>query len=509
MTVKSYIRSAISTTLFVVVFFALTITSSEAYSTSNLINICGDSSASNNSIDWTERSRAVTDGVCSGRCTSSSCTGSLRVYSCTKGQETYQNGAITCTNFEKSHTGTISYSSEFSDPCKLKRIEVSNGSGYSDFVIYKGSNFDSASCSPTTPVSSSPMYSQSNRYSSGNYVNVCGYSPSSDPSIMWSQHNANSLCQGCSKDNSCAGSNVQVYKCYYEHQVGSENGGLKCEYDRVNGYSGYESFSTWFTNSYEFVQIDVFDGNGNLKDFVVWRGDNFGKTVPTPVPTPYITPNPTPNPTPLPTPPPPVNPECRRAGVYQTFPDVPASNPYFTNIQNLECENVVHGYTDGTFKPTRPITRGEMAKIIENGYRFPENTRCLGFNDVPRTNKFYVYIMTLKCTGVIGGYSDGTFRPDALVTREEAMKFIVNGSRKVQNDSSFLVNSRYDQVFNDVPSSNKFFDFINATYSNAIIDPNYPYGEFRPSHYMNRQEMSFYVDNVRLKMEERGWGRYN
>ena len=128
---------------------------------------------------------------------------------------------------------------------------------------------------------------------------------------------------------------------------------------------------------------------------------------------------------------------------------------------------------------------------------------------MPETNKVCGQKMTLKCRGVIRGYSDGTFRADALVTREEDMKFIVNGSRKVQNDSSFLVNSRYDQVFNDVPSTNKFFDYINATYSNGIIDPNYPYGQFRPSHYMNRQEMSFYVDNVRMKMEERGWGRYN
>ncbi|MBD3362203.1 hypothetical protein GF362_00610 [Candidatus Dojkabacteria bacterium] len=183
----------------------------------------------------------------------------------------------------------------------------------------------------------------------------------------------------------------------------------------------------------------------------------------------------------------------------QTFPDVPISHQYFEYIQCLECDNVVHGYSNWTFKPEQPITRAEMAKIIENGFRIPENLGCTPFRDVHYGTVFYHYITTLKCWGISNGYSDGTYRPQYYITRAEAVKLIVLAARRAKADPNFLANRANHQVFYDVPTNHVHFQYINALYSNNVRDPNYSQ-YFRPENYITRAEMSLYVDIARRYM---------
>jgi hypothetical protein len=48
------------------------------------------------------------------------------------------------------------------------------------------------------------------------------------------------------------------------------------------------------------------------------------------------------------------------------------------------------------------------------------------FVDVPPTHPFWVYIERLAGRGIIGGYSDGTFRPDNQATRGQVSKIVAN-----------------------------------------------------------------------------------
>ena len=107
--------------------------------------------------------------------------------------------------------------------------------------------------------------------------------------------------------------------------------------------------------------------------------------------------------------------------------------------------------------------------------------------------------MTLKCNDVISGYSDGTFRPGINVTRGQAMKFVINGAREKQNDPTFLPINDPPPTFPDVPVGHTFYDHIMAAYSNDIVS-GYGDGYFKPSNTTTRGQMSKMVDNTRDKI---------
>ena len=81
------------------------------------------------------------------------------------------------------------------------------------------------------------------------------------------------------------------------------------------------------------------------------------------------------------------------------------------------------GYPNGTFKPDGNITRAEVATIIyrlmttETRAKFHSTTST--FSDVKSNDWFNEAICTLVKAGIVTGYTDGTFKPNANVTRAE------------------------------------------------------------------------------------------
>jgi hypothetical protein len=86
------------------------------------------------------------------------------------------------------------------------------------------------------------------------------------------------------------------------------------------------------------------------------------------------------------------------------------------------------GYSDGTFRPDSNATRGQIAKIVANaaGIQDPIPPNRQTYTDVPPSHPFWVYIERLSGRGIIGGYSDGTFRPNNNATRAQTAKIAAN-----------------------------------------------------------------------------------
>jgi hypothetical protein len=110
------------------------------------------------------------------------------------------------------------------------------------------------------------------------------------------------------------------------------------------------------------------------------------------------------------------------------FTDVPAADPFYTFIRCLACQGVVGGYSDGTFRPGNNVTRGQVSKFVSNaaGYQDAIPATQQTFTDVPPTDPFWLFIERVYAHGVISGYSDNTFHPVANVTRGQTSKFISN-----------------------------------------------------------------------------------
>jgi hypothetical protein len=106
-----------------------------------------------------------------------------------------------------------------------------------------------------------------------------------------------------------------------------------------------------------------------------------------------------------------------------TFADVPITDPFYQYIETAAFNQLVSGYSDGTFRPYNNVTRGQLCKIvvIAAGWSLV-NPPIPTFLDVPPQDPFYTYIETAFEHGIISGYSDGTFRPGNNATRGQISK---------------------------------------------------------------------------------------
>ena len=113
--------------------------------------------------------------------------------------------------------------------------------------------------------------------------------------------------------------------------------------------------------------------------------------------------------------------------------DLPAaSRDYFTDDSNSIFENDINaiaeagittGYADGTFGPNDPVSRGQMATFLTRALHLPPGPEP-AFADVARSAHADA-IAAVAAAGIASGYTDGTFRPRAPVTRAQMATFFV------------------------------------------------------------------------------------
>jgi hypothetical protein len=100
---------------------------------------------------------------------------------------------------------------------------------------------------------------------------------------------------------------------------------------------------------------------------------------------------------------------------------------YQEAVETLMALGVVNGYTDGTYKPTKVVTRAELAKllIVELGYE----ELAAGTANFSDTAGHWAegYIGLAAGLGLVNGYPDGTFKPDNTVSFDEAITMVVRG----------------------------------------------------------------------------------
>lgn len=109
----------------------------------------------------------------------------------------------------------------------------------------------------------------------------------------------------------------------------------------------------------------------------------------------------------------------------KTFSDI-ANHWAKLFIESMAAKNVVGGYSDGTFRPNNNVTRAEFSKMILQGLEV-ELVKYNGeFKDVKDGDWYADYLATMKKLGLAEGYEDGTYRPDQYITRAEIAVILSN-----------------------------------------------------------------------------------
>lgn len=103
----------------------------------------------------------------------------------------------------------------------------------------------------------------------------------------------------------------------------------------------------------------------------------------------------------------------------------------------------VNGYADGTVRPNANITRAEAATVFYRLLTDSSRKACFkqtnNFSDVDPDAWYNNAVSTLTNAGILGGYADGTFRPDGEITRAEltamVMRFYDSGADAAATDA--------------------------------------------------------------------------
>ena len=108
------------------------------------------------------------------------------------------------------------------------------------------------------------------------------------------------------------------------------------------------------------------------------------------------------------------------------FPDVDPDAKYHDAVAVLSDLEVVSGYTDGKYKPDNVVTRAEMASLIIKALGIaPAASATTKFPDVPSTHWASGYIAYANSLGVLKGYTDGNFKPEKIVSYDEAITMLI------------------------------------------------------------------------------------
>ena len=153
------------------------------------------------------------------------------------------------------------------------------------------------------------------------------------------------------------------------------------------------------------------------------------------------------------------------------------------------------GYGNGEVRPQNNITRAEVAtiffRLLTDDVRDENLTKTNRYSDVAATSWYNTAVSTLSSMGIITGYPDGTFRPNAAITRAEFAAI----AARFDNDGD-----KTAAKFSDI-ASHWAKDEISIAYNNGWIT-GYPDGTFGPQRDITRAETMTLVNRVLNRQPE-------
>ena len=146
------------------------------------------------------------------------------------------------------------------------------------------------------------------------------------------------------------------------------------------------------------------------------------------------------------------------------------------------------GYPDGTFRPNNPITRAEFMTLTNKAFDFTAE-EAIEYNDVSKDNWFAGAVKKAQAAGYIGGYPDGSMKPNNPISRQEAANIIFKLT-DLQN------NPDYTNTFNDAVNIPDWSKGQIGAVAAAGYMGGYPDGNFKPLESITRAEALVALNRV-------------
>lgn len=167
------------------------------------------------------------------------------------------------------------------------------------------------------------------------------------------------------------------------------------------------------------------------------------------------------------------------------FSDVGEAHVNRVAIEHLAEVGVLNGYEDGTFQPNKVVNRAEALKVIlsSSGINPPSELEETPFSDVSPDQWFAPFIVQAKNLGIVNGNPNGSFNPAASVQRVAFIKMLLETNR--------FKKEKWEgqKLFNDVPIDAWYTGYMNYAGKAGLLTPSAE-GNLYPDKELTRGEVA-------------------
>ncbi|NJL63475.1 MAG: DUF1565 domain-containing protein [Methylacidiphilales bacterium] len=171
-----------------------------------------------------------------------------------------------------------------------------------------------------------------------------------------------------------------------------------------------------------------------------------------------------------------------------TFNDVSPNYWAKAYIEALASRNIIAGFPDGSFKPDAPVTRDQFAAIIAKAFNPTPKKDAIAFTDVKSDYWAFQVIQVAARGGFISGYPDKTFKPKQEIPRVQVLVALANGLGLTAPNSTVL------SFYSDVASIPQYATpaVAGATAKGLVV--NYPnVKQLNPNRQATRAEVAAFI----------------
>ena len=169
-----------------------------------------------------------------------------------------------------------------------------------------------------------------------------------------------------------------------------------------------------------------------------------------------------------------------------SFKDVKSTSWYYSYVTKLVDLKIAGGYSDGTYKPNKSVTRAEFVTFLCNvkGYKQMQGNPFIDFQKSWATG----YITAALANGMIDLPENKKFRPNDAITRQEVVEMMC---RTLNINPDYTTKTPYSDVINNS-------GYSTAAYSNYLMQGSFENNKlyFRPDSKITRGEVSAVIINT-------------
>lgn len=165
-----------------------------------------------------------------------------------------------------------------------------------------------------------------------------------------------------------------------------------------------------------------------------------------------------------------------------------------TSIYNMASKGIIKGYEDGTFKPNASITRGEFATLLARAFEIKGEMKHNPFNDVQAGKWYTEGIIALYEAGITSGRADGSFGVNDAITNEEISAMLYRTLNVLKMDL-VDVNEQGISFKDEAKISSYAKEAVQALSKKGIVNGK-PDGTLGPKDSTSRAQVAVMLDRV-------------